>query len=188
VYVSELTKTQLHLKAAIRKGIDLWLDDDYEGALRHFESVRDFFDESEPVYLRHYYMDLALVYRALGQYDLAIEENRKGLAIRPHEGHEFLDVASIKANLGYVLTCLERFDEAHGYYTEAEKYFESIYDYANLGEVRELRARAFLAQGLREKAEIAAQEAYDLLRSYSDAKAAQRAHRTLGMCIKHENA
>jgi tetratricopeptide (TPR) repeat protein len=177
-----LTELQANLKAAIREGIDLWEAERYSEALSHFQSVKRFFVKSESVYLRHYYCNLGIVYRALDRLDLAIVEYERALEIEAHGKSTKSDVAAIKANLAYALMCMERFDEAHKYLNEAEKYFKKSRKHKRLAEVLETRARAYRAQGKIGKAEKAAHKAYKIMRRQRDAKAVLRTLQTSGMC------
>ena len=174
------------LKDAIRAGITLLsgklTEEKLLKALTHHEAIQPFFDESEPVYFRHFLCNLGLVHYEMGHHELAIEHFDKCFLLPVSSEPEKLDIAAVKVNKAHALMSLKRFDEAHKLLDEAAIYFTSIYDYANLGEVLETRARAFLGQGLRAEAKAAAQEAYDMLRWYSDEESARRAHRTLAIC------
>lgn len=179
-----LTELQTNLKAAIREGIDLWEAENYAEALKHFQSVGRFFVKSEPNYLRQYYCNLGIVYRALDRLDLAVIEHERALEIEPHSERERSDVAAIKANLAYALMHLERFDEAHKHLNEAVKYFRSRRKHKRLGEALETRARAYLAQGKTGKAVKAADKAYKTMRRHSNDKAIIRGLGTLMACRK----
>jgi tetratricopeptide (TPR) repeat protein len=184
VYAAEQICTML--KSVIRRGINLRLaakcPADFQKAFDHYESIKDLFDDSEPEYLRHFYNGLGLVYFETGNYPKAIEYFDKALNLEAREEREQLDLAAVNVNMANVLLLSNRPGEAHAFLNQPAKYFQSIYDYANLGEVIETRARIFLIREEFDKAVIAAQEAYDLLRQYSTAEAKGRAARTLAAC------
>lgn len=176
------TPFQKKLRKAIRKGIELWKVKKYAESLSHLESVGTFFDESEPIYLRHYLCNLGIVNRALGQSDVAVTLYTQALSIPAKTGGERSDIAAINANLGNVLIDLERPDEAHKYLAKAEKYFREYSKHKLLGEVLENRARAYRAQGKVKRSRAVAHEAYKIMRRHSKAKAVRRVLGTLNVC------
>jgi tetratricopeptide (TPR) repeat protein len=181
VYVSELTKIQLHLKAAIRTGINLWLEDEHRRALDHFESVRHFFD-GEPEYLRHLHCNKGIVLRALGRCDEAIDEYKLALQIEVGSEEEKSDVAAVRVNLACALIYSNRAEEAFEHLDYAEDFFQKSYENHHLGEVLEARARALSQLGKHEEAIVTAKQSLDILWSYFDSTARERAARTLIAC------
>lgn len=173
-----LLKIRLDLKAALREGIDLWASGKFPEAFSHFQSIRHFFDETTPVYLRQYLCDLGLVYRALGQHERAIDEYEKALAIESVDDNDESDIAAVHANLAYALLYLNHPGEALAHLAQPEEYFRRTFQTILLGEVLETRASIELSLG-RESALETAQEAYSLLHDCGDAQAAERASRTL---------
>lgn len=178
----KLTPFQRKLKAAIRKGNELWAEEKYVEALNHLQSVRGFFDESEPIYLRHYLGNVGIVQRALGRADLAVTLYMEALGIPVTTEDEHSDVAVLNANIGNVLIDLQRPDEAHAYLTKAEEYFRNNSKHKLLADVLENRARAYLAQREIKKARTAAHDAYKTARRHSKARTVRHTIRTLATC------
>ena len=185
------TKFQLQLKGVIRDGIELLNAGKLVEALNHHLSIRSFFNEFEPEYLRHFLCNLGLVYYEMGEYQLAINYLMEALGLEPAQDHEHSDIAAINVNIANVLLLLGRPDEAHTFLVQPEEYFISAYDSEKHGEVLETRARAFLMEGKNALALTAARIAVNLLLEYcEDSRPTGRAIRTLAACweAKRETA
>jgi tetratricopeptide (TPR) repeat protein len=185
--MTEAVQTTAHTQA-IREGNDLWRANNFRDALIHYKAIRPFFYEAGPIYLRQYFCNLGIMYCELGRYEEAISNYESALAIEQTSEDEDSDIAAVNANLANVYLFLNRPDEAHAYLCQPEEYFRRAGDLKRVGEVMETRARVFLSQCRIDEAICAANEAYDLLRWYSDDEAKMRAHRTLGRCLEAKQA
>lgn len=174
-----MQEKQVRLKRAIRKGITLRCEGRLDEALAHYEAIRDFFDESEPEYLRHFYCGLGRLYRFLGRNQEAIDQYTLATNLPVMSDRERFDEMAAYCNIAYAYIDLNRPDEAHAFLDHAESYFREKKDDAHLGEVLETRACVYLSQGDSDKAIKAAQESYDLLKHYFDTPALERARETL---------
>jgi tetratricopeptide (TPR) repeat protein len=184
-----LTEYELKLKAAIKEGNDLWRADDFKGMLRHYLTLRQFFEDAPPAFQRFYYCNLAIAYREAGQIEQAIEGYLKALQVKGEENES--DIATINANLACAQLFQNRPDEALIYLSQPESYHrtnvpvgvEEKGEWAfRLGNALESKARAL--HSLEDDGAIkAAKEAVDLLLEYcADSKATGRAIRTLATC------
>lgn len=177
------TEKQLRLEESIIEGNDFWRDGKFKEMLAHYLSVRKFFDESEPRYLRQCLINLGIARHELGQYEQAVDAYAQALEIEDEK--DASDIAACQANYGDALLNLGRLEEARNYLNEAESYFEGAYEHISLAEVLETRARVYLAMGEYYAAVMTVNRAMSLLLGFSDlSKLIERGRRTLDMCIK----
>lgn len=71
--------------------------------------------------------------------------------------------ARVENNLGFLYSTIGKFEEAHEHLDRAERLFASLKDGGSVAQVKDTRARAFLAEGRRREAERAARAAVEAL-------------------------
>ena len=86
-------------------------------------------------------------------------------------------------NLAYLLLTLGRLAEAHEHLDQAERLFTSLRDKGSAAQVKETRARVYLAEGRRAEAERAARAAVELLRDGNQQALLAEAQTTLGVAL-----
>src|SRR5919199_858007 len=91
--------------------------------------------------------------------------------------------ARVENNLAYLLLKLGRFAEAHEHLDQAERLFISLRDKGSAAQVKETRARVYLAEGRRAEAERAARAAVELLRDGNQQALLAEAQTTLGVAL-----
>ena len=130
----------------------------YNDAMRILRDAEDVFKTANDALKGRWHMQKALILRRLGTaekrvdyFDRAIIEYTAAIYHLEQAKHERY-VANNENNLAFLLCKLGRYAEAHSHLDRAQKVFIRLEDAGSLAQVRETRARVFLAEKRYEKA------------------------------------
>lgn len=164
---------------------------------QRFEAALQFLREAEPlaeasdsdVLKGKLHVELALTLRNLAagerreEYmDLALIEYAAASLYFEQAGHARYS-ARVENNLAYLLLTLGRFAEAHEHLDQSERLFTSLRDKGSAAQVKETRARVYLAEGRRAEAERAARSAVEALKGGNEQAQLAEAQTTLGIAL-----
>jgi len=175
---------QTKLKKALGDGIKLRKRGLFDEALSHYASIRVFFDESDPAYLRRYLNGVGVIHFNLGSHTQAVELYEQALNLPIADSYEELEDAAVKGNLANALVELRRTSEAHAFLDHAERVFREHQVDDWLGDRLETRARAYLIDSENEKAWKAINEAVGLLMHCFDEESLEIAIKTQGVVFE----
>jgi CheY-like chemotaxis protein len=157
----------------------------YNDALKILDEAQPVFTVASDALKGRWHNQRAVVLQQLGTaeglldyFDRAIIEYTAAIFHFEQSGHERYS-GNAENNLAFLLYKLGRYEEAHGHLDRAQRIFTKLEDAGNLAQVRETRARVFLAERKYRKAAdviggaVAALESAGELALLSDAFAVQ---------------
>jgi len=104
---------------AFNRGVDLYNDEDYEGAIIAYTAGFALLDGAPFPFLEIYFhQNIGVVYTNLGQYEDALQAYRSARAVYLKRGMD-VDVAEVEENIGVVYNNLGRYEEALATYESA---------------------------------------------------------------------
>lgn len=130
----------------------------YSDALRILDEAEHIFDRTSDAIKGRFHGQRALILRGLGTaerradcFDRAIIEYMAAVFHLERAGHERY-CGNNENNLAFLFYKLGRYEDAHQHLDEAQRIFRGLDDAGSMAQVRETRARVFLAEGRYDKA------------------------------------
>jgi tetratricopeptide (TPR) repeat protein len=180
--MSTTVQTTNPYKLAAQAGIALRKAGRYEKAFEHYETVRRFFELGGNEFYRHWLCGVGMVHFVGEEYETAIDYFKRCLELKADSHSELLDVNAVRVNLACACSKLNRFDEAHEYLVEPEKYFKEHFAYHDYGEVIATKAEIYFEEGEFDLALSTIWKAIRLFRRIFNSEAAGRALELVKKC------